>query len=70
MADTFGKRLREAKKRKKRELKAERKRLRKEGLLVSDSAGLVPDGAKPLETVDNPDAPEEEQQVPPPPPPA
>lgn len=40
MADSAAKRIREARKRRKREIKAERKRMRKEGLLGQDSSGL------------------------------
>ena len=44
MADSSGKRHREAKKRQNREHKAERKRLRKEGLLGTDNSGLFAPG--------------------------
>jgi len=44
MADSTGKRHREAKKRQQREIKAERKRLRKEGLLGNDHSGLFAPG--------------------------
>lgn len=57
MADTPAKRIRESKKRQAREVKAERKRMRKEGLLVSDNRGLFAPGEIPRETVDNPGAP-------------
>ena len=40
MAETQGKRAREAKKRQQKEVKTERKRLRKEGLLGQDTSGL------------------------------
>ncbi len=65
MADSAAKRIREAKKRHRREVKAERKRLRKEGLLGSDdSSGLFLPGEPPRTTEDSaPPAP------PPPPPP-
>ena len=59
MADTPAKRIRESKKRQAREVKAERKRMRKEGLLVSDNRGLFAPGEIPRETVDNPGAPPE-----------
>ena len=52
MPDTPEKRRLKAKKRKKRELKAIRKRMRKEGLLGRDSSGLFPPGERPRETVD------------------
>ena len=68
MADTFEKRLREAKKRKKRELKAQRKQMRKEGVLGNDNTGLFPDGEQPRETVDFPSAKDRESPPPPPPP--
>jgi hypothetical protein len=57
MADTPGKRSREARKRRKQEEKLERKRLRKEGLLGKDNTGLFAPGEQPRETVDDPDAP-------------
>jgi hypothetical protein len=44
MADSSGKRFREAKKRQQREHKADRKRLRKEGLLGNDNSGLFAPG--------------------------
>jgi hypothetical protein len=62
MADSAAKRIREAKKRQHREIKAERKRLRKEGLLGHDNTGLFPPGERPREVFD-PTAP-----VTPPPP--
>lgn len=52
MAETPAKREREAKKRRHREVKAERKRLRKEGLLGKDSKGLFAPGEPHRETVD------------------
>lgn len=52
MADTFGKRSREAKKRQQRENKAERKRLRKEGLLPVDNSGLFAPGEPGREVLD------------------
>lgn len=52
MADTPAKRIREAKKRQAREHKAERKRLRKEGLLGNDNRGLFAPGETPRETFD------------------
>ena len=57
MADTPAKRIRESKKRQAREVKAERKRMRKEGLLGTDNRGLFAPGEIPRETVDNPGAP-------------
>jgi hypothetical protein len=57
MADSAAKRIREAKKRRNREMKAERKRLRKEGLLGHDNTGLFQPGEVPRPIVD-PDAPE------------
>ena len=57
MADTPAKRMREAKKRQNREHKAERKRLRKEGLLGTDNRGLFAPGEMQRETVDDPSAP-------------
>ena len=56
MADTPAKRMREAKKRQNREMKAERKRMRKEGLLGTDNRGLFAPGEIPRETIDNPNA--------------
>jgi hypothetical protein len=44
MPDSSGKRFREAKKRKKRELKAQRKQMRKDGLLGNDNSGLFAPG--------------------------
>jgi hypothetical protein len=52
MPDTPEKRAREAKKIRHREKKAERKRLRKEGLLGKDKSGLFAPGERPRETVD------------------
>ena len=52
MADSSGKRFREAKKRQQREVKAERKRLRKEGLLGNDPSGLFAPGEKHREVLD------------------
>jgi hypothetical protein len=63
MADSSAKRIREARKRQHREMKDERKRLRKEGLLGHDNSGLFHPGEKAREVVD-PNPP------PPPPPPA
>lgn len=57
MADSAAKRIREAKKRRNREIKAERKRLRKEGLLGQDNSGLFQPGEVSRPVV-NPDAPE------------
>jgi hypothetical protein len=44
MADSSGKRFREAKKRQQREQKAQRKQMRKDGLLVVDNSGLFAPG--------------------------
>jgi hypothetical protein len=52
MADSSGKRFREAKKRQNREIKAERKRMRKGGLLVSDNSGLFAPGEMQRPVVD------------------
>jgi|RhiMethySRZTD1v2_1073278.scaffolds.fasta_scaffold156636_2 hypothetical protein len=52
MAETAEKRAREAKKRRANEIKAERKRLRKEGLLGKDNRGLFAPGERVRETVD------------------
>jgi len=67
MADSAAKRIREAKKRHKKEMKAERKRLRKEGLLGHDHSGLFLPGEPPRPIVDPaappppPDAPAPEE---------
>ena len=52
MPDTPAKREREARKKRQRDVKAERKRLRKEGLLGKDNRGLFAPGELPRETVD------------------
>ncbi len=52
MADTPGKRLREAQKRQQREMKAQRKRLRKAGLLGHDPSGLFAPGERERLVVD------------------
>ncbi|HXX93129.1 MAG TPA: hypothetical protein VEN81_05815 [Planctomycetota bacterium] len=52
MADSSAKRIREARKRQHREMKDERKRLRKEGLLGHDNSGLFLPGEKAREVVD------------------
>ena len=52
MADSSGKRFREAKKRQQREMKAERKRMRKEGVLGNDNSGLFAPGEMQREVVD------------------
>lgn len=44
MADSSGKRFREAKKRQQREQKAQRKQMRKDGLLGNDTSGLFAPG--------------------------
>ena len=71
MADSFGKRSREAKKRQQREIKAERKRLRKQGLLGgNDTSGLFAPGETPREALDTSRAatpPAPSPQSPPPP---
>ena len=67
MADTPAKRIREAKKRQAREHKAERKRLRKEGLLGTDNSGLFAPGEERRETIDNPGAPAQAPAPAPPP---
>ena len=61
MADSSGKRFREAKKRQQREIKAERKRMRKEGLLGNDNTGLFAPGEMQRQVVDvnAPEAPAE-----------
>lgn len=63
MADSSGKRFREAKKRQQREMKAERKRLRKEGLLGNDNSGLFAPGEMQRQVVDM-NAPADEQNAP------
>lgn len=52
MAETAEKRAREARKRRHKEVKAERKRMRKEGLLGKDNRGLFGPGERVRETVD------------------
>ena len=52
MADTFEKRIREAKKRRKREMKADRKRLRAEGVIGQDTPSLFAPDEVARETVD------------------
>lgn len=52
MADSAGKRFREAKKRQQRELKAQRKQMRKEGLLGNDNSGLFAPGEMQRQSVD------------------
>ena len=49
MPDSFGKRSREAKKRQQREMKAERKRLRKAGLLGNENSDPSAPGEAPRE---------------------
>src|SRR5262249_1380284 len=68
VADSSGKRFREAKKRQQREIKAERKRLRKEGLLGNDSSGLFAPGEMQREVIDTPSAPPPPSPAPQPPP--
>ena len=52
MADSAGKRFREAKKRQQREMKAQRKQMRKDGLLGNDNSGLFAPGEIQRQTVD------------------
>lgn len=52
MADSAGKRFREAKKRQQREQKAQRKQMRKEGLLGNDNSGLFAPGEMQRQVVD------------------
>lgn len=54
MSETPEKRRREAQKIRKREMKAERKRLRKEGLLGQDNSGLFLPSERRREIVDAP----------------
>lgn len=66
MADSAGKRMREAKKRRQQEMKAQRKQLRKDGLLTGDNSGLFAPGETHREVIDA-GAPQQQQQQPPPP---
>jgi len=52
MADSAGKRFREAKKRQQREQKAQRKQMRKDGLLGNDTSGLFAPGEMQRQAVD------------------
>jgi len=52
MADSAGKRFREAKKRQQREQKAQRKQMRKDGLLGNDNSGLFAPGEMQRQVVD------------------
>jgi hypothetical protein len=52
MADSAAKRIREANKRRQAEKKAERKRLRKEGLLGQDESGLFQEGERPIQNAE------------------
>jgi hypothetical protein len=52
MADSSGKRFREAKKRQQREQKAQRKQMRKDGLIGNDTSGLFAPGELQREVVD------------------
>ena len=52
MADSAGKRFREAKKRQQREMKAQRKQMRKDGLLGNDTSGLFAPGEIQRQAVD------------------
>jgi len=63
LADSSGKRMREAKKRQQQQHKDERKRMRKAGLLPADTSGLFGPGEKVREIVNPTPA------NPPPPPP-
>ena len=63
MADSSGKRMREAKKRQQREQKAQRKQARKDGLLAGDSSGLFAPGEVHREVIDS--APPQEPPAPP-----
>jgi len=65
MADSSGKRFREAKKRQQREQKAQRKQMRKDGLLGTDNSGLFAPGEMQREVVDV-NAPANAQNPPPP----
>jgi hypothetical protein len=70
MADSSGKRFREAKKRQQREQKAQRKQMRKDGLLGNDNSGLFAPGEIHREVIDSkpaqplPPAPAEEAPKP------
>ncbi len=64
MPDTPEKRRREAQKRKNREIKADRKRMRREGIIGQDNSGLFAPGELQRETVGG-----IEVVKPPPPPP-
>ena len=70
MADSSGKRIREAKKRQHREQKAQRKQMRKDGLMPSDNTGLFAPGEVHREVVDAAPPPPEPPPAPPAPPPA
>jgi hypothetical protein len=65
MADSAGKRNREAKKRQHREQKAQRKQMRKDGLLVSDNSGLFAEGEIHREVFDGKDIPQTGTTTPP-----
>jgi hypothetical protein len=58
MADSAGKRNREAKKRQQREQKAQRKQMRKDGLLGNDNSGLFAQGEIHREVFDGKDIPQ------------
>ena len=69
MADSSGKRFREAKKRQQREMKGQRKQMRKDGKLGNDNSGLFAPGEIPRQAVDfngnpagEPPAPEGEEK--------
>ena len=65
MADSDGKRFREAKKRQQREQKAQRKQMRKDGLLGNDNSGLFAPGEMQRQVVDvNAPAPQEQEAPP------
>ena len=70
MADSSAKRIREARKRQHREMKVERKRMRKEGLLGKDNTGFYMAGEIQREIVDpNPATPPPAPSTPSPEPP-
>jgi len=68
MADSSGKRFREAKKRQQREQKAQRKQMRKDGLLGNDNSGLFAPGEIHREVIDSkpaqPQAPATTEEAP------
>ncbi|HZE98994.1 MAG TPA: hypothetical protein VE981_18455 [Planctomycetota bacterium] len=70
MADSSGKRMREAKKRHHRDVKAQRKQLRKDGLLGNDTSGLFAPGEIHREVINASPPVEPPPPAEPPPPPA